>query len=87
MSTKAKIFPIGAAALLLGCLAAGCGATATQTPETPCERACADSFVTCLENCVDDDPCRDECMIERSVCEQPCREPPAPAGEAGTAGH
>jgi hypothetical protein len=83
MSIKAKIFPLAASATLLACLGPGCGAAGTKTLETPCERDCADGFVACLENCVDESTCRDECMAERSKCAQECPEPPSASGDAG----
>jgi len=83
MSTKAKIFPTGFALALAAVLLSGCGAAGTPTQEPPCERDCANAFVSCLEICGDDGMCRDECMSERSSCAQACAEPPAPAVDAG----
>jgi hypothetical protein len=87
MHTKTKLFPISMLLALVAALALGCGAAAGQSsPETPCERDCALGFVSCLEDCFDDGPCRDECMAARSVCDLECAqtEPEPAAPDAGT---
>jgi len=83
MSMKAKIFPFGTGLIIVACLGLGCGAAGAPIQEPPCERDCANGFVTCLEDCGDDGQCRDECMAERSSCSQACGEPPAPPADAG----
>jgi hypothetical protein len=85
MSAWPRIFPRrrGVAALLGLILGAtlGCGAVGEGRPvETPCQRACADEFLACIEGCGEVGECRDECMAIRGGCQRDC---PTPAPDAG----
>lgn len=83
MTEKPKIFPWGLALTLLLWTLLGCGAAGRSPQETPCEKGCADGFVACLEDCIDDGACRDECMSERSRCEHACKSDGAEPADGG----